>query len=293
MRLAPDLIWDSSFGLGLVLWFVAPAVTPLPADQVVVEATSIQWLEAVGGLVSELELHVVPTSAGRHDEAIAAVQGLVEGGGPPLLGGMPRWMRVPDWQFAPVWRAPIEEGPALLAVGAAVQRLDAVAVARVVPGEPRGLEEVWPVVDPAWRSLGNRWFVRCRDGLTDRDRLVRVSDREPRPEDAEVAGAVHESLDGLRPDAWRGWPVRPVQDATGRPGFDEPGRVGRVQGGPRARRLRRGRGPRERGLLGLARRPAAGADVGCGAERHASRVELRGLVATGHSTLPSTNSPPS
>jgi hypothetical protein len=126
-------------------------------------------------------------------------------------GGRPRWVPTPDGPaFSPVWRASADAVRGRLD---AARALPGVLAVRVVPGEPSGLAEPWPAIDPAWRTAGGRCFVRLADPVPDRDRLERADDRAPDPRDHAAAG--HLAHD-----------VRPIVDRRGRKGLE-------VQGGRR------------------------------------------------------------
>jgi len=211
VRLAPDLRWDTPLlGFEVGLWFVAPAVPALPRGRSVVAST---WR---GRLTEGVEVQVIPRDPAAHEALAQAVAALAESEGLPLVGALPRWVYAEGWCFAAVWTAPSADGLE------ALEALD--ATVRIVPGEPIGLGEGWLTSDVFWVPASHRCFVRIRDGLSDRDRLVEVSDRPRLPRDAEVELLVFGALaarevEGLIP-LGPGSPARAVIDGSGRPGLE-------------------------------------------------------------------------
>jgi hypothetical protein len=220
LQLAPDVRWDVPLGgMSLLLWAVAPPVAGLPRDAVG-EAPSAALVEGlcddVPTLVGELEVQVVPASAAAHLSVALETAEVAEAQG--WRGGRPRWVRAGGWSFVPTWRVAEPEPVQVLAAVRRLRALAGVRAVRVVPGEPSGLEEAWPTVDPAWWTGARRCWVRLHDGVRDRDHLERV---EPRP---------RQDSDAALESAWRAGgaelgEVQPIVDRRGRPGLEaRPGR---------------------------------------------------------------------
>ena len=208
VRVAPELQWDTRFGLSFLLWLITPPAVHLPGDEAILArahpAAAARRVEALDGLVEELELHVV----GEHDDVIASVSPLAEEFG--LLGGRPRWLQTADgWRFLPTWRW-LLDGALPDAVNALLTRLPQ-DIARLVPGEPVGMGEDWPRSDPAWKTYPGRWFLRLRSGVQDRDQFVETTERPTTPRDDDLKGA----LAPANPDT-----VRHLTDSLGREGLE-------------------------------------------------------------------------
>lgn len=205
LQLAADAHLDTRLGgLQIVLWLVAPPATPLPGDGGIEGGVSTALLEALrgGALFEDLELHVLPHDAAAHDEVVSAISKIAEAAG--WLGGPPRWVEGPQGlRFCPTWRLSRDQLQPVLGLGQG----PGVAGIRIVPGEPSGLAEGWPIIQPSWRWAGARCLVRLRDARTDRDLLERVEERSATPQDHEIA------------DRLEGW-SRPVVDRRGRPGLE-------------------------------------------------------------------------
>lgn len=222
VRLAPDLLWDTPLGgLDLTAWFVARSVPALPADDTIQpglspSADALAALWADPSQSEDLELQVVPVQPSMHEAVAVRVAEALRGS--DARGAAPRWLRAPRWVFCPVWRV---SGPLPLADLAA---LEGVAAVRVVPGEPKGVGDLWPVAVPAWTWGPLRCLLRLRDGLFDRDRLPEAGPRGRRPRDAEVEIQVFAALvaseepAGLLPSA--PGPGQPIVDVTGREGLE-------------------------------------------------------------------------
>ncbi len=210
VRLAPDLLWDTPMGgFEVGLWFVAPSVPALPRDCPAVGSSS------EGEMADGVEVQVIPVTPAEHDDVVVAMEALAQEAKLPLTGALPRWVRKDGWKFCPVWTAPAAAG---LEAG---QQL---ADVRIVPGSPVGFGEAWLTSDIAWYPADFRCFVRIRDGLSDRDRRVEVTDRPRIPRDAEIevqafaALAVSDAA-GLVP-LGPGSPARAVVDGADRPGLE-------------------------------------------------------------------------
>jgi len=237
MRLAPDLVWDMQWGSTFILWILAPAAPGLPGDAPVAVGLSPDLealpalVEGLAGLVEEVEVQVVPVGGPAHEEVVAEVMALAERVEPSLFGGRPRWVRLaaptgPAWVFVPTWRVPARD-PARAALPELVRTLaglDRVAAVRLVPGEPVGLGEAWGQAEPGWHLGERRWFLRIRDGLTDRDRLPEVEERSLEARDRTLSADIARALEALG-DAPQPVPsvtgmVRGVSDTTGRAGVE-------------------------------------------------------------------------
>lgn len=234
LRLAPDLCWDARWGFVITAWIVAPAAPALPGDQAVPRGLSPMLgqverrLVALGNLAETLEVHVVPERPEAHFELVDRVVELAREGDWPLLGGLPRWVRFEHaWHFVPTWRLV----PAIWTTGRlqdlllALVELEQVEAVRLVPGEPEGLGEAWQQTDPGWHLGPERWMLRLRDGLTDRDRQPATTDRPETDRDREVRAAFSRLLRGF--DV----PMTAIQDSTERQGLAVPlGRSGALEG---------------------------------------------------------------
>ncbi len=208
LQLQPVGAWDTRLGrLQLVLWLVAPPAAALPGDgRVRSGPPPLSWLDTLRrdapGMVEDLEVQVVPASAGDHDAVAREVGAVASRAG--WLGGRPRWLTTAlGPAFAPVWRARPDQ-LVHVSSAAAVPRVYGV---RVVPGEPLGLAEGWPVIDPAWRLVGDRCFARLRDARLGRDRLERVDERDADERDHVAAAEIPQD-------------VRPIVDRRGRRGLE-------------------------------------------------------------------------
>lgn len=205
LQLAPDARLDTRLGgLQVVLWIVAPSADPLPGDGVIEGGVRQAQLEALSGeiLSEDLELHVLPRDEGAHDDVVEAIAQIAGRAG--WLGGPPRWAsgrRGP--RLCPTWRLRSDQ----LAGVIGLEAVAGVAGVRIVPGEPSGLAEGWPVIQPSWRWAGERCLVRLRDARNDRDRLERVEERDATSRDHAIA----DGLEAL---------VRPILDRRGRPGLE-------------------------------------------------------------------------
>ncbi len=199
VRLAPDLTWETRWGLAVTAWLIGPAAPGLPGDAPIGVGVSPfagvvdRWTTLLPGWVEDVEVQVLPETAGLHDAVVDAVMGAAAERDLPLLGGRPRWLlRLgvdgTEPVFAPTWR--VAAGRPVGDVVDALAGLPGVDAVRLVPGEPAGLGEAWQQSRPAWQIGGARWFQRIRDGLSDRDRLPHVSERARAPRDEEVEHAL-------------------------------------------------------------------------------------------------------
>jgi hypothetical protein len=237
VRLAPDLGWNMQWGSTFTLWFVGPAAPGLPGDAPLRSGISPDpdavppLMAGLGGLVEEVEVQVVPIDGPAHDPVVAAVMAMAERAEVRLLGGRPRWVRLQtasglQWVFAPTWRVLVGDPgwDALPGVLRDLAGLDQVAAVRLVPGEPNGLGEAWGQAEPGWHLGDRRWFLRIRDGLTDRDRLPEVEERSLEVQDRTLSADVARALEVLG-DAPQPVPsvtglVRAVADTAGRAGVE-------------------------------------------------------------------------
>ena len=192
--------------LRVVLWLLSPpceawlgddAVTtaPLPDQLATLTRDAAAWGDHV-------EVQVVPTSPAAHDRMVDRVVAIAAREG--WVGGRPRWVIGPEGPaFTPSWRAPSHALQAVPAVSA----LADVAAVRAVPAEPHGLDEDWPVLQPLWRWIGSRCWVRLRSGVHERDVLPTVRARPADRRDHEVADTIEADC-------------RPVVDAHGGQGLE-------------------------------------------------------------------------
>ncbi|MBW1878945.1 MAG: hypothetical protein JRJ84_11325 [Deltaproteobacteria bacterium] len=201
-----------------------PGISPDPKR-------ALALVAGLGGLVEEVEIQVVPVDGAAHQGVVEAVMALAEGVELRLLGGRPRWVRMqtahgPRWTFSPTWRVLVGDPKrdALAGVVQALVVLEEVAAVRLVPGEPTGLGEAWGQAEPGWHLGDRRWFLRIRDGLTDRDRLPEVEERPMEARDRTLSADIARALEALG-DAPQPVPsvtglVRAVADTTGRTGVE-------------------------------------------------------------------------
>jgi hypothetical protein len=225
LPIAPWVDWSARVGWTFTLWAVARPVQALPGDQPVRTEPPEGLLSLIrrdaGGFVEELELHVVPASPSAHEGLLLEIPGLL-GAEEVLVGARPRWLPSP-WgapAFCPVWTLPPDAQLPL-------ERLSGhggIAGWRLVPGQPAGLHDRWPTVDPAWHQGERRVLVRWRDAGSELDRLELTTPREPDAIDAQITTVLRfaladaGSLPVLPPDTD---PIgTPVSDSAGRPGLD-------------------------------------------------------------------------
>lgn len=222
VRLAPDLLWDTRAGLTLTLWLIAPAAQAIPGDLV---CNPSIWRDAAGigrldGHAECVEIQLIPSEFSDHDRAVEAA--LPVAAAHDLLGAPPRWMNIEgQWAFCPVWCA--HPGGAL-AAAEALAGLAGVRRVRVLPGEPRGLGEVWTQSTPAWFESVNLVFLRVRDGLECRDRRLKRTPREKDTRDLSVESALYTAAS----ECTRGASVqmaayglaRAISDSAGRNGLE-------------------------------------------------------------------------
>jgi hypothetical protein len=194
IRLATDMRWDVDNGVAFTLWLVAPPASRLPAD-VMQPSKPGQLTALLAGLdpsTPQLEVHVLPTSPDLSDAAIAAISAF------PLpndvmVGDAPRLLGEPA-AFCPTWRFDYDALPPR-AIEDWVRRVTqdpAIAVVRVVPSAPLGLEERWNANHVSWRLAADMAFVRIRDPLLDRDRHP-----ERTPTDTPDWARVFEGMPGI------------------------------------------------------------------------------------------------
>lgn len=196
LRLAPDLLHQPRAGTRLIAWLVAPPGPRWPQDA---SPPGDPSLATLTGLLEAVE--VVRVGPVEPALPVAEAHG--------LFGGPPRWRTVAGVpRFAASWRVDLPADP--VAVAAAVEALAALpstqAVA-VLPGEPVGLGDAWPVLTAHHHRVAGRWFQRLRDGLVDRDRLPVVGER---PEDG-LSRRLSRATSAT---------IRPVHDSVGRLGWE-------------------------------------------------------------------------
>lgn len=219
--LAPDIGWDPRFGLSLLVWRITEPGEALPADAALTPGLHppLRALRSLRlhGRVTALEVQVLPAPRSDHDAVSLALAEHAEG--LPVRGGPSRWLRDPDPVLCPTWRVEPGDLDDCLDWIAALPDRDDVAAVRVVPVDPRGLEERDPFLEPAWTWLGDRFVVRWRDGAQDRDARVLTRERPVHDSDRAALNALRAALarvPGL--DAERCAP-QPVRDAGGRHGL--------------------------------------------------------------------------
>jgi len=220
--LAPDLTWDPRFGFALTVWRIGPAGPALPADAPLIAAieppTGALAAAIAGqyGRVGAFEVQVLPGPPAAHDAVALAVAEALHG--LPLAGGPSRWLAAPAPTFCPTWNfEPSDLGAVLPTLATLADRSD-VGRVRVVPVDPIGLEHRAPFVDPAWRFLAGRWFVRWRDGGLDRDALPLARDRDRDSADHRDLAALTSALQRV-PGLTAENAPRPVVDGADRPGL--------------------------------------------------------------------------
>jgi hypothetical protein len=170
LRLAPDVGWDASFGLGVTIWLLAERGPGLPGDVVTPgfdAAGTRRRLEGLRGAAASVEVQVVPRSPGDADplalDLAKHAPDVVVGAPPRIVGRPPR--------FAVVWSAPPDELDAIVAFASMAAARPDVAAVRVVPASPDGLGDRWSSVDAHWREVGGTVFLRLRDPVLDHDLL--------------------------------------------------------------------------------------------------------------------------
>jgi len=228
LRLAPDLSWDDRLGLKLTAWIIGPAAPGLPGDSPVepgvtpFPGTLRPLLAGLGGLVEDLEVHVVPRTPADHEAVADSVGTLIAASDLPWRGSRPRWLRRGSSPvYTPTWAVPVDTGAATLSsVFAGIADLPGVESVRLVPGEPTGLGEAWQQARPSWHLGAARWLMRVRDVLTDRDRLPEVTERRPDPRDAAVAATVTDRVTRAAGARLVDRPFKAVTDSTGRAGIE-------------------------------------------------------------------------
>ncbi len=213
IRLAPDLAWDPRFNLTVVLWFIAPAVEPLFGDQ--------PWtprlqscrpsLDGLGSQVRDVEWQVLPKDPAKHEASAVEAADKLALSGVLAAGGMPRWLRTDrGWSFAPVWR--FEVGKTETSLWEQIPEVKGARGWRLVPGCPRGLDEIWGQLEPRWVVSENLWFFRAWDPVRELDWEIAVEEREAEEWDSQVV----DTLDA----ATGGWELQPIRDSAGRRGLE-------------------------------------------------------------------------
>jgi hypothetical protein len=227
LRLAPDLLVDRRMGLGLVLWFIAPAREMIPWDLAVENGTQppvgalAELVGRLGDAARLLEIQVVPSSD--HLEAALAAAAIFEELALPVSPASPRWIVGEQLVFAPTWGVELAElKPEDLAALAELERHPAISAVRVLPADPSGLESDWEVVDLGGVATPKGWAVRLRHGVTGRDLLPPIEDRDPDPRDERSEAALSEWLAEAEGASWLMGTrlARTVLDATGHRGLE-------------------------------------------------------------------------
>ncbi|MCO4746172.1 MAG: hypothetical protein KC912_15350 [Proteobacteria bacterium] len=227
LRIAPDVVVDRRMGLGLVLWIVAPAREVIPWDLAVggmqppIEGLA-ERVSRLGDAARALEIQVLPASS--HVDAALAAAEILEGLELPVSPASPRWLVAEDTlRFAPTWAMELSEAPVHDLVGLSqIADHPAIAAVRVLPADPAGLESEWEVVDLGGIATAHGWAVRLRHGVTGRDLLVPVEDREPDTRDDQAEEALLEALGEAEGASWlmEARLTRAVLDATGHHGLE-------------------------------------------------------------------------
>ncbi len=203
LRFAPDAVWDLRLCPELIVWLIAAPGAALPGAE--------GWgtwgdLLPGGSLVSRSRLHVdLP-----EDEAVALAAALDNVTPGVVVGEQLAIPTASGHRLVPTLELP----PGCVVEDARTHRL--------VPDLLIGLEPLEHTLDLLATRADERWFVRVRDVLSDRDLFEQTTPRPSSSADharvpaliaALEAGAV--KLAAAANDRW----MAPVQDGQGRPGL--------------------------------------------------------------------------